>query len=133
MNVKSVKVGDLMNRDVRFIDKNTSIILAGRQMIEENVSSFIIKPDDQLDAFGIITRKDVVETLVNADIGETSIQVKDVMTKPSITVGPELSIFNCHQMMLMVGVRRMPVVEGNKLVGVISNSDILKNIVRGDL
>ena len=133
MNVKSVKVGDLMNRDVRFIDKNTSIILAGRQMIEENVSSFIIKPDDQLDAFGIITRKDVVETLVNADIGETSIQVKDVMTKPSITFGPELSIFNCHQMMLMVGVRRMPVVEGNKLVGVISNSDILKNIVRGDL
>ncbi|MGD9161310.1 MAG: CBS domain-containing protein, partial [Desulfobacteraceae bacterium] len=88
---------------------------------------------DQLDAFGIITRKDVVESLINAGTGETSILVKDVMTKPSLTVSPELSIFNCHQMMLMVGVRRMPVVEGNKLVGIISNSDILKNIVSGDI
>ena len=133
MNAKTVKVGDLMNREVRYIDKNTSIILAAKQMIEERVSSFIIKPDDKLDAFGIITRKDVVEALINAGTGETSILVKDVMTKPSITVSPELSIFNCHQMMLMVGVRRMPVVEGNKLKGIISNSDILKNIVRGDI
>jgi CBS domain-containing protein len=34
-------------------------------------------------------------------------------------------------MMLMVGVRRMPVTEGSKLVGIISNTDILENIVRG--
>ena len=133
MNAKTVKVGDLMNRDVRFIDKNTTIISAGKQMIEKHVSSFIIKPDNQLDAFGIITRKDVVETLITAGFRETSILVKDVMTKPSITVSPELSIHNCHRMMLMVGVRRMPVVEGNTLVGIISNSDILKNIVSGEL
>ena len=133
MNAKTVKVGDLMKRDVIFIDKNTTIISAGKQMIAKHVSSFIIKPDNQLDAFGIITRKDVVETLITAGFGETSILVKDVMTKPSITVSPELSIQNCHQMMLMVGVRRMPVVEGNTLVGIISNSDILRNIVSGEL
>ena len=133
MNAKSVRVGDLMNRDVKSIDKNTTIISAGKQMMEKHVSSFIIEPDNQLDTFGIITRKDVVESLITAGIGETSILVKDVMTKPSITVSPALSIYNCHQMMLMVGVRRMPVVEGNKLVGIISNSDILKNIVGGDL
>ena len=133
MNAKTVKVGDFMNRDVRSIDKNTSIIAAGKQMVEKHVSSFIILPDNERDAFGIITRKDVVEALITAGFGETSIKVKDVMTKPSITVSPELSIHNCHQMMLMVGVRRMPVVEGNKLVGIISNSDILKNIVGGKL
>lgn len=133
MNAKSVKVGDMMNRDTKFIGKNISIISAGKQMIEKHVSSFIIKPDDQHDAFGIITRKDVVESLINAGMGDTSLLVKDVMTKPCLTVHPELSIYNCHQMMLMVGVRRMPVVEGNTLVGIISNSDILKNIVSGEL
>jgi CBS domain-containing protein len=50
-------------------------------------------------------------------------------TKPTLTIEPELSIYIYHQMMLMVGVRRLPVVEGRKLVGIISNSDILKNIV----
>ena len=133
MNAKTVKVGDLMNRDVKSIEKNTTIIAAGKQMIEKHVSSFVIPPDNELDAFGIITRKDVVENLITAGAGETSLKVKDVMTKPSITVNPQLSIHNCHQLMLMVGVRRVPVVEGNKLVGIISNSDILKNIVSGKL
>lgn len=133
MNAKSIKVGDMMNREAKFIDKNTTVISAAKQMIEKNVSSFIIKPDNPNDAFGIITRKDVVETLINAGTGDTSMLVKDVMTKPSITVTPELSIYNCHQMMLMVGVRRMPVVEGNTLAGIISNSDILKNIVGGEI
>lgn len=133
MNAKSIRVRDLMNKDVKFIDKNTNIISAGKQMIDENVSSFIIKPDNQLDAYGIVTRKDVVESLIKTDIVENSILVKDVMTKPTLTIGPELSIYICHQMMLMVGVRRVPVVEGDRLVGIISNSDLLKNIVGGEL
>jgi CBS domain-containing protein len=133
MNAKLVKVSDMMNRDVKYIDKNTTIISAGKQMIEKHVSSFIIKPDNPMDAFGIITRKDVVGALINAGTGDTGILVKDVMIKPCLTVHPELSISHCHQMMLMVGVRRMPVAEGTNLVGIISNSDILKNIVSGKL
>jgi signal-transduction protein with cAMP-binding, CBS, and nucleotidyltransferase domain len=133
MNIKSKKVSDLMNRDVKVIEKNTSIISAAKQMMENHVSSFIIMPDDPHDAFGIITRKDVVETFINAGTVDTSILVKDIMSKPSICVHPELSIYNCYQMMQMVGVRRMPVTEGSKLVGVISNTDILKNIVQGVL
>ncbi len=102
-------------------------------MVEKQVSSFIIKPDNPSDAFGIISRKDVVETLIKAGAVESGILVKDVMTKPSISVTPELSVYNCHLMMLMVGVRRMPVIEGNKLVGIISNNDILKYIVSLEL
>ena len=131
MNSKSIRVRDMMNSEVMFVDKNTSIISAGNQMIERGVSSFIIKPDYELDAFGIVTRKDVVEALVTIDIADTTVLVKDVMTKPILTIDPELSIYICHQMMLMVGVRRLPVVEKRKLVGIISNSDILKNIVKG--
>ena len=130
MNAKMIKVGDLMNRNVASIDKNTSIIDAGKQMVEKNVSSFVIEPDNEYDAFGIVTRKDVVENLIAIDVEDPSIKVKDVMTKPSLTVSPYLSVYNCHQMMLMVGVRRMPVIDGTRLVGIISNSDILKNFVK---
>jgi CBS domain-containing protein len=132
MNAKSIKVRDIMNSNVIFIDKNSSIISAGNEMIEKHVSSFIIKPDNDLDAFGIITRKDVVEALVTTDIEDTSVLVKDIMTKPILTIDPELSIYICHQMMLMVGVRRLPVVENRQLIGIISNSDILNNFVRTD-
>jgi signal-transduction protein with cAMP-binding, CBS, and nucleotidyltransferase domain len=133
MNVKSLKVSDLMNRDVKVIDKNTTIISAAKQMMERHVSSFVVMPDDPHDAFGIITRKDVVETFINSGTGDASLLVKDVMSKPCLCVHPELSLYNCFQMMEMVGVRRMPVTEGTKLVGIISNTDILKNIVQGVL
>ena len=133
MNIKSKKVSDLMNRDVEIIDKNTSIISVAKQMMERQVSSFIVMPDDPHDAFGIVTRKDVVETFVNSGTGDTSLKVKDVMSKPCLCVHPELSVYNCFQMMEMVGVRRMPVTEGNKLVGIISNSDILNSIIKGVL
>ncbi|MBN1906837.1 MAG: CBS domain-containing protein [Deltaproteobacteria bacterium] len=131
MDIKSIKVADLMNRDVKVIDKNMSIISAAKQMMEKHVSSFIIMPDNPHDAFGIITRKDVVESFINSGIIDTSILVKAIMSKPCICVHPELSLYNCFQMMLMVGVRRMPVTEGSKLVGIISNTDILEKIVRG--
>ncbi|MBN1625796.1 MAG: CBS domain-containing protein [Deltaproteobacteria bacterium] len=133
MNIKSIKVGDLMNRDVKIIDKNTSIISAAKQMMERHVSSFIVMPDDPHDAFGIITRKDVVETFINSGTTDTSILVKDVMSKPCLCVHSELSVYNCFQMMEMVGVRRMPVTEGSKLVGIISNTDILNSIIKGVL
>lgn len=133
MNAKTMKVSDLMNREVKVIDKNTSIISVAKQMMEKHVSSFIIMPDDPHDAFGIITRKDVVETFINGGTVDASILVKDVMSKPCMCVHPELSVHNCFQMMEMVGVRRMPVTEGTKLVGIISNTDILKNIVQGVL
>jgi signal-transduction protein with cAMP-binding, CBS, and nucleotidyltransferase domain len=100
-------------------------------MMAKHVSSLIIMPDDPHDSFGIITRKDVVESFINSGAIEKSILVKAVMSKPCICVHPELSVYNCFQMMLMVGVRRMPVTEGSKLVGIISNTDILENIVRG--
>ena len=133
MNIKSKKVSDLMNSDVKTIDKDASIISVAKQMMERQVSSFIVMPDDPHDAFGIITRKDVVETFVNSGTGDTSLQVKDVMSKPCLCVHPELSVYNCFQMMEMVGVRRMPVTEGSKLVGIISNTDILNSIIKGVL
>jgi len=133
MNIKSKKVSDLMNSDVKTIDKDASIISVAKQMMERHVSSFIVMPDDPHDAFGIITRKDVVGTFVNSGTGDMSIQVKDVMSKPCLCVHPELSVYNCFQMMEMVGVRRMPVTEGNKLVGIISNTDILNSIIKGVL
>lgn len=133
MNIKSKKVSDLMNSDVKIIDKNTSIISVAKQMMESHVSSFIVMPDDPHDAFGIITRKDVVETFINSGTGDTSLQVKDVMSKPCLCVHPELSVYNCFQMMEMVGVRRMAVTEGSKLVGIISNTDILNSIIKGVL
>ena len=95
-------------------------------MKDLKVSSLVIEPEDDSDAFGIITRKDVVEGLIEDEIGGSVLRVQDTMTKPAITVHETLSIYNCQQLMRMVGVRRLLVVDGSSLKGIVSNSDIFR-------
>jgi CBS domain-containing protein len=124
MDAEKIRVKDLMKTDVKTVHKDVTLLTAIKIMRDFSVSSLIIEPDSDGDAFGIITRKDVVEAIVMNPVGGTSLLVDDVMTKPAITVNTGLSISNCHQMMRMVGVRRLPVVDGTKLIGILSNANI---------
>jgi CBS domain-containing protein len=129
MDANIIKVKDLMKADVKTVHKDVTLLTAIKRMHNLGVSSLIIEPENDGDAFGIITRKDVVEAIVMDPVGGTSLLVDDVMTKPAITVNSSLSISNCHQMMRMVGVRRMPVVDGTKLIGILSNANIFEKLV----
>jgi len=129
MDVNRIRVKDLMKADAKTIHKDATLFTAIKMMRDFNVSSLIIEPETDGDAFGIITRKDVVEAIVMDPAGGTSLLVDDVMTKPAITVNSGLSISNCHQMMRMVGVRRLPVVDGSKLIGILSNANIFAKLV----
>jgi len=129
MDVNRIRVKDLMKADAKTVHKDVTLVTAIKMMRDFGVSSLIIEPESDGDAFGIITRKDVIEAIVMDPAGGTSLLVDDVMTKPAITVNSGLSILNCHQMMRMVGVRRLPVVDGSKLIGILSNANIFAKLV----
>ena len=129
MDVNRIRVKDLMKADAKTVHKDVTLVTAIKMMRDFGVSSLIIEPESDGDAFGIITRKDVIEAIVMDPAGGTSLLVDDVMTKPAITVNSGLSISNCHQMMRMVGVRRLPVVDGSKLIGILSNANIFAKLV----
>ena len=129
MQIQKLRVQDIMQQKVHTIGKRETLTAAAKKMIELKASSFVIEPHDESDAFGIITRKDMVEALLMHDEEDLAYTVEDVMSKPAITVGPNLSIGNCLKMMRMVGSRRLPVVEGTKLIGIISNTDIFRSLV----
>ena len=129
MDANRIRVKDLMNADAKTVNKDVTLFTAIKMMHNFGVSSLIIEPESDGDAFGIITRKDVVEAIVMDPAGGTSLLVDDVMTKPAFTVDSGLSISNCHQMMRMVGVRRLPVVDGFKLIGILSNANIFEKLV----
>ena len=129
MDAKKIIVKDLMKADAKTVKKEVTQFKAIKMMRDFGVSSLIIEPESDGDAFGIITRKDVVEAIVMDPAGGASLLVDDVMTKPAITVNSGLSISYCHQMMRMVGVRRLPVVDGTKLIGILSNANIFEKMV----
>lgn len=129
MNIEKLRVQELMQTDVKLINKSTTISKAAKMMRDSGVSSLIVEPDSDGDAFGIITRKDIIEAFLSSTISGPAHLVEDAMTKPAITVNLGMSIYNCQQLMRMVGVRRLPVVDGNQLVGILSNADIFEKLL----
>lgn len=129
MDLNIIRVKDLMQTNVKTVHKDVNLLAATKMMRDFNVSSLVVEPENDGDAFGVITRKDIVEVMVMDPSGMISFAVDDVMTKPAFTVSTGLSISNCHQLMRMVGVRRLPVVDGTQLVGILSNADIFAKLV----
>jgi len=129
MDMEKFRVQDLMQKDVKMVSKGTTILDAAKKMDSWGVSSLIIEPDADGDAFGIITRKDIIEALVSDTMGGPALLVEGRMTKPAVTVNFGLSLHNCHRLMRMVGVRRLPVVDGSAVVGILSNTDIFSKLV----
>ena len=129
MDMDKLRVQDLMQTDVKMVSKGTTIFEAAKKMNDWDVSSLIVEPDVDGDAFGIITRKDIIEALVSGTINGPALLVEHMLTKPAVTVNSSLSLYNCHQLMRMVGVRRLPVVDGTTLVGILSNTDIFNKLV----
>ncbi len=130
MKANKTRISDIMQKSVKTISKKASLEKAVAVMHELEVSCLIIEPDNDLDAYGVITRKDVVEALLIDAQDDFNYLVEDVMSKPAITVGGNLSILNCLSMMRMAGTRRLPVLEGTKLIGIISNTDIFNTLTK---
>ena len=102
MNPKELRVKDIMRMEIQAVTKDTTLMAAAAMMRDNKVSSLLVKPEDDRDAYGII------DALIEASLGGAFQLVEDVMTKPAVTVNPNMSIYNCQQMMRMIGVRRLP-------------------------
>lgn len=127
--IKKMRVRELMQTPVRTIAPTATLSAAARKMHKLGCSSLVVPPADDSDAYGIITRKDILNIMIMDVQDDFVSQVGDIMTKPAITVGPALSIENCLLLMRVTGTRRLPVVEGDKLVGMISNTDVFNQMI----
>ena len=121
MNAKEV-----MTRKVVMVEDSVTVGDAVKKMMEEKVSSLIVNRRTVDDAYGIVTRRDIVSKVVAFGLNAEETKVEDVMTKPLVTVTPNLNIKHVARLMSQTGVRRIPVFDGQQMLGLISNSDIFR-------
>ncbi|MFZ2455554.1 MAG: CBS domain-containing protein [Candidatus Altiarchaeia archaeon] len=126
-------VGEVMTRGVITIGEEESVASAMKTMVERHVSSIIVKKKDDADVYGIVTRKDVIHSVVGRSNDPRDMKVADVMTKPVMTITPSMDVVAAAKLMEKTRVRRFPVVENNVLVGLISNSDIFRAYVMDNI
>lgn len=109
------------------IPPKTTVLDALKLMAEKNVGALVVVEDDRL--VGIISERDFARSI--AKIGHCLIEVpvSDQMTKEVFTVTPDLTSDDCMSLMTEKHIRHLPVMASNKLVGVISIGDVVKEII----
>ena len=122
------KARDIMTKEVKYIKADMYINEVVMKMKAEGVSSFIVEREDQDDAYGIITHKDIITKVIKTGRPLAHTKVEEIVTKPLLLISPGLSIKNVVHLMAMANIRRAPVFDGEKIVGIVSHSDIIANL-----
>ena len=127
-DVRFARAGDVMTKEVICIEGTATVADAIRLMRERKVSSVFVNRRGQEDAWGIITRKDVVCKIVDPGKDPADVKVFEIMSKPLITVSPGLALKYCARLFNSAGIRRAPVFDGKEIIGILSNTDIFNAI-----
>jgi CBS domain-containing protein len=96
-------------------------------MHDKNVSALIVMENNRL--AGIFTERDYARKVILKGRASKETQIREIMTGDLITVGPETSIEMCMRLMTNKFIRHLPVVEGEKLIGIVSIGDVVKQII----
>lgn len=123
------KVKDIMTCDVITTTSDVDVVTAFEKLMEYKISSLPVLEDDKL--IGIITATDVGHNLI-LDKYELGTSVNEIMIDSVVTVSPEDTIETAIKIMkesTSSGIlNQLPVVDGDKLVGIISDGDIIQEI-----
>jgi len=120
-----VKVGDLMTRNFVHVAPETDLQTCAKTMVKKRVGSLIVKEGDKLK--GILTEKDIIWAIVKKSKKDLkNIQAKALMKRKVITIKPSADITEAMTKFRKKKVRRLPVVEKGKLIGFLTDKDILK-------
>ena len=121
-----MQVRDLMNPSVVSITPGESASLAARLLSRHNLGSLPVCGEDG-GLRGIVTDRDIVLRCVAAEEDPGKTQVKDIMTRNCAVVSPEDDAREAARLMAEKQVRRLPVLEGNSVVGMVSLGDLARS------
>ena len=116
---------DVMSSPVETIDESATVDVALAMMRSKGVTSLLVEPADPEDAPGFFSQTDAVARIVAHAIDPQTVRVADVMSRPVITVPPETPVQDCARLMSRAQIRRVLVHDGEKIVGIVSASDVL--------
>jgi len=120
-----IKVGDLMTRNFTSVKPETSLKECTKEMTKKSVGSLLIREGEKLK--GILTEKDIVWAVAKKSSQNfEEIKAKDIMKKKVTTIKPGADIAQAMKKFKRKKVRRLPVVERKKLIGILTTNDIIK-------
>jgi len=127
---KKVIVRDVMKSDYDIVDGMMTVKDAMMVMKHKNNKSLIIDKRDEHDEYGMVLISDIATKVLAVDRSPERVNVYEVMTKPTLTIDPEMDIRYAARLFDRFGLSRSPVLENGKVIGVVSYTDmVLKGLI----
>jgi CBS domain-containing protein len=119
-----VPVVEIMTRTPITTTGDATVAAAAKVMREQDIGSLVVLDADR--PTGIVTERDIVTKVAAADQKPSVVRVKDIMTSPLVAVPPHEEVVEAAKLMSQRKIRRLAVVQDGKLVGIVTENDILR-------
>jgi len=113
--------------DIWSIGPNSSVYDTLRMMADKGVGALLVMEDDKL--VGIVSERDYARKVILKGKASMDTKVKEIMTSVLFTVHPDQTVHECMELMTNKHVRHLPVILDNKVLGIISIGDVVKDII----
>ncbi|MFQ6053596.1 MAG: cyclic nucleotide-binding/CBS domain-containing protein [Candidatus Bathyarchaeia archaeon] len=119
-----ILVRDIMTRNVKTVRTDDTVLEAVSKMNKFHIGSVIVTNNGR--PVGIVTERNILQRIVEPRLDPGMVRAKDIMSSPLITIDPNTAVEEAARMMARRQIKKLPVVEGGKVVGIVSSSDIVR-------
>lgn len=133
MSKKLIRVRDVMKSEFDMVEGMSTVADALEKMRYVDTKTLIVNKRHDDDEYGIVTLSGIARNVLAVDRSPERTNIYEIMTKPALTVHPDMDIRYCARMFVHFRLTRAPVEEGGKVIGIISVSDlVLKGMLNKD-
>ena len=119
-NGKLVRVRDVMKAEYDMIDGKVTVEAALKTMQHTETKTLLVDKRHENDEYGMVLLSDIAKQVLAKDRSPARVNIYEVMSKPVLSVRPEMDIRYCARMFEQFGLSRAPVIDTGKVVGIIS-------------
>ena len=123
----TVKVREIMDKNVVTIDSSSSVSQAIEKMIQAKVWSLIVVRQDL--PVGVVTDRDILRRCAAMGHYPDKVKVEEIMSSPIITIEPDATAGEAMRMLTNKDVRRLYVVEGGKIIGRVTQTGLFRSML----
>jgi len=124
---KIIRVRDVMKFEVDVVDGMLTVTEALKSMKYPDTRTMIVDKRHDDDEYGVVMFRDMAKKVLARDHSPNRVNIYEIMSKPVISVHPEMDIRYCTRLFDRFGLSRAPVLENHKIIGLVSYTDIVLN------
>lgn len=129
--MNKIKVENVMSNTYVMVDGLMTVAEGIQLAKQKQVKALIVKKRDEEDEYGIVLMNDIAKKVLAQNRPTDRTNIYEIMTKPALSVSPDMNVKYCARLFERFGISRAPVIKNGQIVGMVSYNNIVLNGMAG--